>query len=54
MNEELRQYSLDQERANAELNAQVADLKKQLVDLSNLSEKERKLVQFMRKRKKQY
>lgn len=54
MNEELRQYSLDQERTNTELNAQVTDLKKQLDNLLNLSEKERKLIQFLRKRKKQY
>ena len=54
MNEELRQYSLDQECTNIELSAQVADLKRQLDNLLNLSEKERKLIQFLRKRKKQY
>jgi hypothetical protein len=54
MNEELRQYGLDQEHMNIELNAQVAELKKQLSNLSNLSEKERRLIQFLRKRRKQY
>lgn len=54
MNEELKQYSLDQERTNTELNSRITDLKEQLDNLLNLSEKERKLIQFLRKRRKQY
>lgn len=52
MNAELRHYSQEQEKANAELNTQIFDLKKQLDDLQNLSEKERKLIRFLRRRHK--
>ena len=52
MNNELRHYSQEQEKANAELNARVSDLQNQLDTLQNLSEKERKLIRFLRRRRK--
>lgn len=50
MNDELRSYSQEQEKANVELNAQASELKKQLDNMQNLSEKERKLIRFLRRR----
>ena len=52
IDDELRQYSQDQEKENAELYDQISDLKKQLDDMQNLSEKERKLIRFLRRRHK--
>lgn len=52
MNNELRHYSQEQEKANAELNARVSDLQNQLDTMQNLSEKERKLIRFLRRRRK--
>ena len=58
-NAELRQYSSEQERANAELRQYSleqecvnVELKKRLDNLLNLSEKERKLIRFLRKIRK--